>query len=161
MPCITLSTSIRAPIDRCFDLSRSIDMHQISTRHTGERAVAGVTAGLIGLHQTVTWRAKHFGVWQTLTSRITAFDRPRFFVDEMVQGAFASFRHEHHFHQSSGSPVTLMKDVFDYVSPLGILGKTADALFLKIYMSRLLEKRNAEIKLFAETEKWQEVLPRE
>jgi len=71
-------TSIRAPIERCFDLARSVEAHLAGNRHWGEAAVAmsGVTAGLIGLGERVTWRARHFGVLQTLTTEITAMDRP-------------------------------------------------------------------------------------
>ena len=156
MPVITLVSSIKAPADRCFDLSCSIDLHQISTRHTGERAIAGTTSGLIGLGEQVTWRARHFGVWQNLTSAITEYRRPYFFVDEMVRGAFKRFRHEHHFEEANG--ITRMTDVFDYVSPLGPLGCLADWLFLKKYMQNFLLERNRVIKEYAETEKWQEVL---
>ena len=95
---IELSTHINAPLERCFDLARSIDLHIISTKQTGEQAIAGRTSGLIELGETVTWRAKHFGVWQTLTSKITHFDHPNSFTDEMVEGAFKSFRHEHLFY---------------------------------------------------------------
>jgi ligand-binding SRPBCC domain-containing protein len=103
---------------------------------------------LIELGETVTWRAKHFGIWQTLTSKITEFDRPNFFADEMLQGAFKSFRHEHHF--SSADGCTLMKDVFVFESPLGILGKLFNWLILTGYMTRLLEERNRVIKRAAE-----------
>jgi hypothetical protein len=46
---IQLTTAIAAPVKRCFDLARSIDLHMASTDWTGEHAIAGVTAGLIGL----------------------------------------------------------------------------------------------------------------
>jgi ligand-binding SRPBCC domain-containing protein len=156
MPIITLNTIIQAPVEICFDLSRSIDLHTISTKHTGERAIAGVTSGLIGLGDTVTWRAKHFGIWQNLTSKITEYDHPHYFVDEMVQGAFSRFRHEHRFRQMDGG--TNMTDVFDYASPLGALGKLSDVLFLKNYMMRLLEERNKVIKDYAESGKGEELL---
>ena len=148
MPVIRLSTTIRASREICFDLSRSIDLHMVSTAATGERAIAGRTSGLIGPGETVTWRAKHFGIWQTLTSRVTAFDRPSFFADEMVKGAFHSFRHEHRFEISNED--TVMQDVFMYASPFGFLGRIADALFLEKYMRRLLEERNAVIRAHAE-----------
>jgi ligand-binding SRPBCC domain-containing protein len=156
MPIITLQTIIHAPAEICFDLSRSIDLHTISTKQTGERAIAGVTSGLIGLGDTVTWRAKHFGIWQNLTSKITEYDRPHYFVDEMVQGAFNRFRHEHHFRQMNGG--TVMTDVFNYASPFGALGKLADVLILKNYMTHLLEERNKVIKLYAESGKGEELL---
>jgi ligand-binding SRPBCC domain-containing protein len=156
MPVITLNTPIQAPAAVCFDLSRSIDLHTISTSQTGERAIAGVTSGLIGMNETVTWRAKHFGIRQNLTSKITEYDRPHYFADEMVRGAFSRFRHEHHFRQMDGG--TMLTDVFDYSSPFGALGKLADALFLKNYMTRLLEERNKVIKLYAESGKGAELL---
>lgn len=55
MPVITLDTYIQASREVVFDLSRDIDLHQISTRHTNEKAIAGKTSGLIGLGETVTW----------------------------------------------------------------------------------------------------------
>src|ERR1700749_3160201 len=97
MPKIELTTTIHAPVEKVFDLSRSIDLHMESTKQTGEKAIAGRTSGLIGLDETVTWRAKHFGIWQTLTAKITQFDYPNSFTDEMVAGAFKSLRHEHLF----------------------------------------------------------------
>lgn len=156
MPKIVLETKISAPVDRCFDLSRSIDLHKISTEHTNEEAIDGVTSGLISLNESVTWRAKHFGIYQKLTTEITEFDNPKFFVDEMVKGAFKGFRHEHHFESIENG--TLMTDIFDYQSPFGILGKLVDVIVLKRYMTKLLIKRNDTIKEFAESNQWESVL---
>lgn len=148
MPTIELLTQINAPIEIVFDLSRSIDLHMESTKQTGERAIAGKTSGLIGLGETVTWRAKHFGIWQNLTSKITDYNYPYFFADEMVSGAFQSFRHEHHFAEIEG--YTEMKDVFIFESPLGLLGRFFNWLVLKRYMTGLLIERNKAIKEAAE-----------
>lgn len=159
MPIIELETRIHAKRALVFDLSRSIDLHKISTQHTNEEAIAGVTSGLINLHESVTWRAKHFGIYQKLTSRITEFERPDFFVDEMVKGIFKRFRHEHLFKESNGS--TILYDHFDYESPLGIMGKVADSLFLERYMKGLLINRNEVIKAFAESDQWKAIIPLE
>lgn len=157
MPKIKLITEIKAPIERCFDLSRSIDLHMMSTQHTGERAVGGVTSGLIGFGESVTWRARHFGMRQNLTSKITNYQRPVFFADEMVKGIFHSFRHEHHFRQKNEEIVEIM-DYFIFKSPLMILGRIADILFLKLYMKRLLQQRNQLIKEVAESNQWEKYL---
>lgn len=149
MPVIELTTSIAAPIERVFDLARSIDLHIASTVGTGERAVAGVTSGLIGPGDEVTWRARHFGVWQKLTVRITAFERPTRFTDTMLRGAFRCMEHNHIFEASSAG--TTMRDVFTYESPLGILGRIADFLFLKRYLRAFLLERNRVIKGVAES----------
>ena len=160
MPVIELATAIAAPVERVFDLCRSIDLHVASTAHTGERAVAGVTAGLIGLGEEVTWRARHFGVWQEPTSRITAFERPRHFRDSLVRGAFARFDHDHDFEPAGpdGSHTT-MRDRFDFNSPLGPLGGLVDRLVLTGYLRALLVERNRVIKEAAEGEQWSNYLP--
>lgn len=148
MPTITLHTYINASPQVCFDLSRSIDLHQVSTAHTGEKAIAGTTSGFIGPDETVTWRARHFGLWLKLTSRITAFDPPQSFTDEMIQGPFKLMHHQHLFEpQHSG---TLMTDIFRFKSPLGLLGRLVDLLILRRYMRNLLEKRNEVIASYAE-----------
>ena len=160
MPVIELTTAIVAPVERVFDLSRSIDLHVASTAHTGESAVAGVTSGLIGMGEQVTWRARHFGLWQQLTSRITAFDRPRHFRDSLVRGAFARFDHDHLFEPAGPAGAhTLMRDRFDFNSPLGPLGAVADRLVLTRYLRALLVERNRVIKEAAEGTRWSDYLP--
>lgn len=156
MPKIKLQTLVKAPKQIIFDLSRSIDLHKISTANTKEEAIKGTVAGLIDLGETVTWRAKHLGIFQTLTSKITAFDSPDYFVDEMVKGIFKRFKHEHIFQDTDEG--VLMIDIFDYTSPLGFLGRLADKLFLENYMRGFLMKRNIIIKEFAESDRWEEVL---
>lgn len=156
MPRIKIQTEIKADRKVVFDLSRSIDLHKISTEQTNEQAIAGKTSGLIGMNESVTWRAKHFGIYQNLTSKVTEYERPNYFSDEMVKGAFKEFKHEHHFAELNGG--TLMTDIFDYKSPFGILGKLADKLFLETYMTELLNERNRVVKEFAESEKWKELI---
>lgn len=149
MPYVKVETVINADIKTCFNLARNIEVHQESLKHSSEIAVAGRTSGLIELSETVTWEAKHFGFVQHLTSKITEFKYPDYFVDEMVSGAFKSFRHEHHF-KKIGSK-TMMSDIFYFESPYGILGKLANWLFLEKYMANLLRTRNAFLKEKAES----------
>ena len=156
MATIEIATFIAAPIERVFDLARSIDLHTNSASSTGERAIAGVTSGLIGPGQEVTWRAKHFGVWQTLTVRITVFERPTHFTNVMLLGAFRRMEHHHYFEQSAGG--TTMRDVFTFQPPLGLLGRLAEAVFLTRYMRSFLIERNRVIKATAESEDWKEYL---
>ena len=150
MPRIKLVTEIAAPIEKVFDIARSIDVHAQSQAGAKEKAIAGKTSGLIEEGEEVTWEAVHFGLRQRLTSRIVAMKRPTYFRDSMVAGAFKRFDHDHRF-ETSEDGGTRMTDIFDYTSPLGPLGLFADALFLKSYMRRLLEGRNAVIKRIAES----------
>ncbi|HXD94276.1 MAG TPA: SRPBCC family protein [Bacteroidia bacterium] len=156
MPHIKLITKINAPVERCFDLSRSINLHKISTSQSNEEAIAGVTTGLINLNETVTWRAKHFGLWQKLTSKITQYEANVLFVDEMVKGAFKSIHHTHKFEYKSGE--TIMTDDFIFESPLGVLGRLANTIILTSYLKKLLVKRNEIIKQYAESDLWKTVL---
>ena len=143
-----LYTEIKAPVAVCFDLSRSIDLHVTSMEKTNEKAVSGVTEGLIGLNEQVTWQAKHFFISMKLTSKITEFYYPYTFTDEMVEGPFQKMKHRHIFEEMSGH--TLMADEFEFSSPLGLLGKLVDFIVLNNYMTALLRKRNEVIKLHAE-----------
>ena len=144
---------IQAPLARCFDLARSIEVHLLGNTHWGEQATAGTRTGLIGMGEQVTWRARHFGVSQELTSAITAFDPPTYFQDTMLRGAFRSMQHDHHFRTlDDGS--TEMRDDFRFSAPLGPLGWIAERLVLARYMRNLLAERNAIIKQVAESDDW-------
>ena len=156
MPSIVIEIEVKAPVERVFDLARCIDLHEETMAKTNEKAIGGVTKGLIGLGETVTWEAKHFGFKQKLTSKITEYNRPFHFRDVMVDGAFKRFTHDHFFEQKGDK--VLMKDIFDYGSPLWILGKIADALFLENYMKNLLSERNLLIKKIAESADWRKFL---
>ena len=149
MPVILLHTRIHAPIEVVFDLCRSVDAHMASTGKSNEVAIAGVTSGLMELGDTVTWRATHLGVRQTLTSRITRFDRPHMFRDSMVRGAFKRIDHDHLFRSEDG--VTVAEDRFDFDAPLGPLGWLANRLFLTRKMRLFLSERMAAIKVMAES----------
>jgi ligand-binding SRPBCC domain-containing protein len=154
---LQLTTEIDAPIGRCFDLSRSIDLHIKSVGWSSEQAIAGVTTGLISNGEEVTWRARHFGVMISHTSRITAYENPIYFQDAMIRGAFRSFCHDHYF-ETRGLH-TVMRDDVKFTAPWGILGLLAEKAVLEHHMRNLLELRNATIKQVAESDDWTKYLP--
>jgi ligand-binding SRPBCC domain-containing protein len=156
MPVIKLVTTINAPTERCFDLARSIDLHRISTSKTNEKAIEGRLTGLAQQGDVITWQATHFGINQKLTVHIEELNKPKYFKDVMVKGAFKSFSHEHYFEEKDRQ--TTMTDVFQFESPLGILGEIANRLFLTSYMKKFLAQRNEVIKKYAESELWRKVL---
>lgn len=146
---------IRAPVERCFDLSRSVDLHMLSAADTHERAIGGITSGLMGLGDEVIWQARHFGVRQHLHVRITAYDRPHSFTDSQVRGAFGRFDHMHTFSEVDGG--TLLTDEFDFDCPFGLLGRLADPV-VAAHMRAFLARRNRVIQEVAEGDRWREVL---
>ncbi len=153
-------TIINAPIERCFDLARGVEVHVAGNVHFGEQAIAagGVTSGVIGLAQRVTWRAKHFGVWLTLTSEINELEPPSYFRDVMVKGPFRSIEHDHLFRQLPNSQ-TEMKDIFCFAAPLPGVGLLVEDFVLRDYMRKLLQERNLIIKQIAESAEWRRYLP--
>ncbi|MBO0984385.1 SRPBCC family protein [Rathayibacter sp. SD072] len=130
--------SSRSPAE-LFDLARDIGVHTASQAAAGERAVGGVVTGLIGPGEEVTWRARHFGLPFSLTSRVTAFDAPHRFVDEQVRGPFARFRHEHLFEADGAGCV--MTDRIEFTAPLGPLGRLVEHTVLARHLRRLIEER--------------------
>jgi ligand-binding SRPBCC domain-containing protein len=149
MPTIYLETIIAAPIEVVFDLSRNISVHAEADKEHELRAIAGVTSSLINLNETVTWEAKHFGFRMNHTSKIIAMKPPHSFADEMIKGMFDHWHHLHKF-ETLEDGRTKMIDLIDYASPLGVLGKIVDAVYLKDYMTRFLIVHNEHIKKVAE-----------
>ena len=141
---IELETTIAAPVERCYELSLSVDLHLRSMERTGERVVAGVTSGVLALGDSVTWEARHFGLRRRLSMTISAADPPRMFRDEMVHGPFRRLAHDHFFGPAAGG--TAMRDVFEFSTGIAPL----DALVLKPYLRKLLIERNTLIKELAE-----------
>ncbi|RFS23532.1 cell division protein [Chitinophaga silvatica] len=156
MPTIHLTTVIHAPLDRVFDLSRSITLHKRSMTHRQEDAIKGRTNGLISYNETVTWRAKHLGKMRELTTQITAMQQNEFFCDEMTQGDFTHMKHEHYFKEIGNG--TVMIDIMDFGSPYGWFGRVFERFYLQRYMTKLLQERNSTIKDYAESEKWRVIL---
>lgn len=157
MQTLLIKTTIRAPISRCFDLARSIDFHAHSMAGTGEVAIAGTTSGLIGEGEEVTWRARHFGVTQRLTSRVVECRRPEVFVDEQVRGAFHSFRHEHRF-AAVDAGATSLTDTFTFRAPCGVLGRVVEVLVLRRYMHGVLTTHLDNLKRVLESDEWRRFL---
>lgn len=156
MQTISLTTQIKAPAMRCFLLSLNVDLHRESTAQTGERAVAGVTHGLIGYGESVTWEGRHFGFMLRHTSKVVKYEAPGFFRDVMTEGMFKSFEHDHHFEEAAGE--TVMQDELQFAAPLGFLGVLAETLVLRDYLFAFLAERNALIKQVAESEQWRRYL---
>lgn len=156
MPKIHLTTFIKAPVDRVFDLSRNIDLHKQSMSKYKEEAVAGTRFGLIEKEDTVTWKAKHLFKTRLLRSKITDMKKPNMFIDEQAEGDFKAMKHEHHFKPCENG--TIMIDILDFETPYGSVGQLFNRVYFTRYMRRLIEHRNTTIKEFAESDKWQKLL---
>jgi ligand-binding SRPBCC domain-containing protein len=149
MRSIRLETVIAAPIGDCFGLSLSVDAHAASMQASKEQAIGGVSSGVMRLGDSVTWRARHFGIAFRMTSAITEYQPPSRFVDEQQHGPFRRWWHEHTFTPLVNGQ-TQMIDIVRFESPFGLLGYLADSLVLGYYMPHLLRQRNAWLKITLE-----------
>ncbi|GKV65316.1 MULTISPECIES: SRPBCC family protein [Sporosarcina] len=149
MPVIKHKQFIHAPIELCFDLARNVDVHMETTAETKEKAIGGVTKGLLEKGDIVTWEATHFGIKQRLTAKVIHMEKHTVFVDVMVKGAFKCFTHTHQFEEKKDG--TVMIDIFDYKSPFGPIGFIADKLFLEKYMRDFIISRGKELTRIAES----------
>lgn len=139
-----LVTRIAAEPRRVFEASLDVGVHTASMAEAREEAVAGVTDRGLVLGDSVTWRARHFGVWWRMTAEITAYEPPGFFVDEQRRGPFRSWRHEHRF--TADGDDTVMRDTVEFAVPFGPVGRLVEALVLQRYMARLIDSRNRHLK---------------
>lgn len=149
MPCIEVQTEIDADIEKCFDLARDITFYQNSLKTPTELAIGGKVSGLVEKNDFTLWETRHLYFHQHLTLKVTEFDAPVLFVDEMVKGSFKHYKHKHIFKKLQDK--TLMIDEFNFESPYGVLGKLYDSFFLKKHITKLLVYRNKVLKEKAES----------
>lgn len=156
MPTIHLTTFIAAPVERVFNLSRSIELHRLSMQAFGEEAVAGIRNGLINNGETVTWRAKHLLKKRILRVKIIAMKKPEQYTSEQLTGDFKEMKHEHWFKPCDNG--TIMIDLFHFETPYGVIGRIFNKIYFSNYIKKILEQRNSFIRDYAETEKWKNLL---
>lgn len=156
METIRSETWIDAPVERCFLLSLSVDLHVASARSSREQAIDGVTTGLISEGETVTFRGRHFGLRLLHKSRIEVMRPYSYFRDVMVSGMFSHFEHEHHF--AAMDDGTRMRDEIRFIAPVGALGRVATKILVRRHVAAFLMERNRGIKQVAESEDWHRYL---
>jgi ligand-binding SRPBCC domain-containing protein len=150
MQIVIVETYVNTSIDKCFNAARDIELHMKTVwPFTHEEAIAGVTHGLIELGETVTFRATHFGIKQTLTSQIIDFNRPYRFTDKMILGTFKYMKHIHEFKELGEG--TILKDTLEFQSPFGLIGMLFDLLVLKHYMKKFVKDRTLKLKIILES----------
>lgn len=156
MASIHLTTFVKAPVERVFDLCRNTTIYKKALEGRSESLTASASGILVNAGDTITLSAKHLGKTRVITARILEMTIPEKFVEEQIKGDMKSFRHEHHFKPVENG--TLVIDLVEMEEPRDAIGGMLGKLFMKNYFETLLNKRNALIKLYAETEKWRAVM---
>jgi ligand-binding SRPBCC domain-containing protein len=152
MVTIKLNTWVNAPVERCFKLATSIEFHIASARPMKEKAVSGVTSGLLHEGDKVKWRARHFLVQLTHTSLVEVSKPFSHFREVMIAGIFARYEHEHFF--AAMDDGTRVRDELKFAAPFGPLGRMMEKLVMRRYMTSLLKRRNTALKRAAESDEW-------
>jgi ligand-binding SRPBCC domain-containing protein len=152
MVSIRSMTMVRAPMERCFKLAVSIDLMMAAGNY---EAVAGVTSGLIGPGDTVTWEYRGLVRKGHHQSLIDVWHPYTHFRDIMVDGPFKSYEHDHHF--ALMNDATRIRDEIRVSAPSGMLGRFREK-FLQRDLTKMLRQRNALLKQAAESDRWHEFL---
>ncbi len=148
MASFTLERVIRAAPAAVFAASLDPALHVESMARHHETMVEGPAGGTFTEGSTVTWRARHFGIPFHLTSVVFDIDAPHGFRDRQIKGPFRDFLHEHEFGEHPDG--TLMRDSVTFRSPFGPIGALVDRLFMREYMRRLIDGRNAIVAVSVE-----------
>ena len=144
MVTIRITKAVKAPMDRCFRLARSIDLQRVS-RGAAAVPTEGRVSGLIGPGETVTWQSG-----SSLKTRINAYRPPSYYC-ELVEGADLSYEHEHHFAPFNDG--TRIREEIR-LTPKGLFGRIAMRLYLRKRLVRQVEQHIAMLKQVAESEEW-------
>jgi ligand-binding SRPBCC domain-containing protein len=145
---------VNAPIERCFQLSTSIE---IVERELHMHPVRGRMSGFVQGGDTVHWKGWQLCLPQFHVSLIEAFRSPAFFRDRMITGRFRSFEHDHHFLLREDGSV-LMYDEIRFSMKMRFGGDLAGHLLLAPHIRRVLRRRLKLLKRIAETDEWKRYL---
>lgn len=156
MPTVRLTTRIDAPVERCFDLYRSVSLHVDSYKHAHERAVGAITSGLVGPGDVAAFRMRAFGFPYRMSVVVAEYDPPHHFRDSQTEGFFLRADHDHHFAVDGGA--TLVTDVFDYTPRFASFGRLLDRLMVARYVRWTISQKNSNVKRVAESGEWSRYL---
>ena len=149
---------VRAPVARCFDLTRSVDLHAASSTDITARAVGGRRTGLSGPGDTTVWSARFFGFRFRLTTIIEHFSSPDRFADRMTHGLLRRFSHVYHCRPLPDGGCSLADELTVEV-PFVLLGRLLERFYLERRMRYLVRRRLEAIKAVAEGDEWRAYLP--
>lgn len=94
---------------------------RVISKHHGDRMYPG---------QIIEYKVRPLaGIPVYWMTEITHVQDRAYFVDEQRFGPYALWHHQHHFRAIPGG--VEMTDIVHYKNPLGILGRLANALFVK------------------------------
>jgi hypothetical protein len=154
MEIVRLTTWIKAPVDRCFRLATSVDVHQImaSLSLDGARKPSLFRQFSPGDH--LTWTG-HLALLPRYTTRILQVRPYACYREVLEAGCFLHFEHDHHFTPLNEG--TRMRDEIRFVIPPGILGPMTTPL-VRRYLIWRISTRNSLLRKIAQSGLWKQYL---
>lgn len=152
---LRMTSTVAAPIDRCFLLTCSIALVQ---EELGMRPVAGRTSGLVVDGDTIRWEGWQLGLRHHHVSLISGYQRSVFLQDTMLEGRFQSFQHDHHLRKLPNG-LTELNDEVCFRLPFGFAGTLVAQYIMVPHILRLMRSRFQRIGRIATTEEWKRYIP--
>ena len=143
MPVFEADTFLACPPERAFDfLTRPTNLDLVTPPDLNLKLVDGPERLALGARLTA--RGSKFGIPQTITSEVTAFEEGVAFTDVQVSGPFGKFVHTHRVEPASEG--AKMTDRFEYESPGGLIGLYLTNDRIRRDLEALVEYRTAKFK---------------
>jgi ligand-binding SRPBCC domain-containing protein len=156
MPEIKLTTFIAAPVERVFDLSRSVSLVKQALLANDIIITGEKTTGLLREGESVTLESKLFFKKRVWKLQITKIVKPEMYIEEQAEGFLKSFTHIRYFKPCENG--SFLIDQVSYDLKQGIAGEVADKMVFRNYLSRVIEIKNASIKQAAESNRWKQYI---
>jgi ligand-binding SRPBCC domain-containing protein len=107
----------------------------IISKHHGEVMYAG---------QLIEYKVRPLaGIPLYWMTEITQVKDRAYFIDEQRFGPYSLWHHQHHFKEIPGG--VEMTDIVHYKNPLGVLGRIANALFVKNKLKTIFDYRYTKV----------------
>ncbi|WP_418281394.1 SRPBCC family protein [Halorubrum sp. DTA98] len=145
-----VTTTLPCGIERAYELSRRVGVHERAMAGYDERVVDGPADGVLEAGDRVTRESRHLGMTVTRTIEVVAATPPLSVREREVDGPFVEFVHDHEFERIDATH-TLVDDAISYRLPGGRLGEFVDRRYLNGYLRRVLRERNRQLERIAET----------
>jgi ligand-binding SRPBCC domain-containing protein len=113
-------TKLNVSVERLFEfMIQPKHLKQIAPPEMGLRFLEAPEIFQLG--DTFKFAVQTMGQLQTITHRISVFETPHLYVEELIEGPLPRWIHTHSFMPLSGEQ-TLVKDVIEFDPPGGLIG---------------------------------------
>ena len=147
---------VRAPLERCFLLSTSVELTERALGLRAARRESSRSEGLAVAGDRIMWRGWRFGLPQMHESVVSRYERPSVVQSTMGRGRFKRLEYEMRFQEIDGQ--VLVTGSVRFSLGAGRLGRWVGRRAVVPQMTQLLRRRLELLRLVAEGEEWRRYL---